>query len=90
MRKVCIQAHPTLTKTLKQKQNRVFNLGRLPKQNFNVFFIAISKTTRARMMKFLIQALPCSAIRSKPNKHCQKIFNNRFACNRTYEKYIIS
>ena len=33
-----------------------FNLGCLQKHKFKVFFIAISKIPRARMMKFCIQA----------------------------------
>ena len=49
-----MQAHLTPTKRFKQKKD--FNLGRLPKHKFKVFFLAISKITRARMTKFCMQA----------------------------------
>ena len=56
--KFLIQAHPTLTKTLKQKIKKGFYLAHLPKHKVKVFFIAISKTLRARMITFCIQAHP--------------------------------
>ena len=47
--KFCMQAHLTPTKRFKQKKWS-FNLGRLPKHKFKVFFTAISKTAIARMI----------------------------------------
>ena len=55
MMKFGTQAHLTPTERFKQKKWG-FNLGRLQKHKFKVFFTAISKTKRAWMMNFCMQA----------------------------------